>query len=298
MAARRLFSREEQLAQNYWQNSRSAQTAGNGLKALHFGASAIRMEPMLLDAVLLDLRDIQPFALRQIVAHKRGSPAPEFSPDETRILTWSRDNTARLWEARTGHQISPALHHNGKVYGALFGRDESRILTWSRDNTARLWEARTGHQISPALHHNGKVYGALFGRDESRILTWSADSTARLWDARTGQPIGPALQHQSTVDGALFSRDESRILTWSADSTARIWILNADLDFPAEHVELWTEAMTGSELDVVTQEVKTLEPNRWREIRQRYEAIAADHAKTCKYPDANEWFREQKESGR
>lgn len=49
---------------------------------------------------------------------------------------------------------------------------------------------------------------------------------------------GPALQGQDRVNGAQFSRDESRILTWSNDSTARICLLNADLDVPAEHVEL------------------------------------------------------------
>jgi WD40 repeat protein len=137
----------------------------------------------------------------------------------------------------------------------------------------------------------------LFTSDGRRILTWSDDHTARLWDAATGRQIGPALQHRDTVNGAQFNRDESRILTWSDDKTARVWLLNADLDFPAGAIDLWVEAMTGSEMDLVTQEVKTLDPTGWHEIRRRYEAIAADHAKNCKYPDANEWLREQKELG-
>jgi hypothetical protein len=44
----------------------------------------------------------------------------------------------------------------------------------------------------------------------------------------------------------------SRILTWSWDHTARVWPFNADLDFPAEHVELWIQAVAGSEYDFVT----------------------------------------------
>ncbi len=66
------------------------------------------------------------------------------------------------------------------------------------------------------------------------------------------KPIGPALQHQGRVHGALFSRDENRILTWSTDDTARVSLLNADLDFPAEHFELWIQAVTGTEYDFVT----------------------------------------------
>ena len=48
--------------------------------------------------------------------------------------------------------------------------------------------------------------------------------------------------------------------------------------------------MTGSEYDFVTLQVRTIEPERWRHIREHYENIAADHLKTCKYPDANQWL--------
>jgi hypothetical protein len=75
------------------------------------------------------------------------------------------------------------------------------------------------------------------------------------------------------------------------DKTARVWLLNADLDFPAEHVELWIEAVTGSQYDFATRQVKTLDPERWCLIREHHEKIAADHAITCKYPNANQWLR-------
>ena len=59
--------------------------------------------------------------------------------DETRILTWSYDGTARLWEAKDGSPIGQPMKHDGVVYGAEFNKDETRILTWSDDDTARLW---------------------------------------------------------------------------------------------------------------------------------------------------------------
>ena len=54
-----------------------------------------------------------------------------FNRDESRILTWSDDKTARLWDAGTGQPLGPALQHEDAVRGAVFSRDESRILTWS-----------------------------------------------------------------------------------------------------------------------------------------------------------------------
>lgn len=91
----------------------------------------------------------------------------------------------------------------------------------------------------------------------------------------------------------LFSRNESLVLSWSEDYAARVWVSNADLDFPARYFPLWIQAVTGTEYDVVTCEVKTLDPERWRLIRGRYETVAADHSKTCKYSDANQWLRLQ-----
>jgi hypothetical protein len=104
--------------------------------------------------------------------------------------------------------------------------------------------------------------------------------------------------HQGRVSGAQFSRDESRILTWSADNTARLWLLDTDLDFSSASVQLWIQAVTGSEYDFVERRVKTIDPDRWRELRQRYRQIAAEHAKTCKYPDANHWIHYEQQPNR
>ena len=62
-----------------------------------------------------------------------------FTKDETRILTWSGDGTARLWEAKDGSPIGQPMKHDSDVYGAAFTKDETRILTWSHDGTVRLW---------------------------------------------------------------------------------------------------------------------------------------------------------------
>jgi WD40 repeat protein len=140
-----------------------------------------------------------------------------------RILSWSNDNTLRLWDAATGHQIGPDMRHEGPVRGAIFSDDERRILSWSADGTLRLWDAATGQQIDPEMRHEGPVRGAIFTKDQRRILSWSADGTLRLWDAATGQQIGPDMRHEGPVGGAIFTKDQRRILSWSADGTLRLW---------------------------------------------------------------------------
>jgi WD40 repeat protein len=213
-----------QLVNNYWENGRQAGASGNSLLALDFMAIAIKeaREKDLASAVAQDVVAWLPqWRVTKVFAHSAKVIGAIFSKDERRILSWSEDNTARLWDAYTGRQIGSNLKHDGSVLGAVFSKDETRILTWSSDKTARLWDASTGRQIGPSLTHRGFVFGAVFSKDETRILTWSRD--ARLWDASTGRRIGLSFTHKDYVYGAVFSKDETRILTWSADHTARLW---------------------------------------------------------------------------
>ncbi len=170
----------------------------------------------------------------RLVMEARGHGGPVtgavLSRDESRLLTWSRDGTARQWDVASGSQIGPPLKHERElkpnrefnVLGATFSRDESRILSWGLDGTARLWDAATGAQIGDALEHDDAVLGAVFSRDEDRILTWSMDGSARLWSITSGKEIA-LLEHERWVQGASFSWDESHILTWSGDASARLW---------------------------------------------------------------------------
>jgi WD40 repeat protein len=64
-----------------------------------------------------------------------------YSPDGKRILSWSRDNTLRLWDAATGAVIGEPLRHEASVRGAVYSPAGKRILSWSDDKTLRLWDA-------------------------------------------------------------------------------------------------------------------------------------------------------------
>ena len=40
-----------------------------------------------------------------------------FNGDESRILTWSEDGTARLWDAATGKEVVAPLRHEARREG-------------------------------------------------------------------------------------------------------------------------------------------------------------------------------------
>ena len=63
------------------------------------------------------------------------------------MVTASRDNTARLWDAATGKEVIPPLKHESFVLHASFSPDGQRVVTASYDQTARLWDAATGEEL-------------------------------------------------------------------------------------------------------------------------------------------------------
>jgi WD40 repeat protein len=144
------------------------------------------------------------------------------------------------------------------------------------------------------MKHDRTVLSAIWSKDETLILTWSKDDTARLWRARDGTPVGQPLRHDDEVTGGAWNRDETVILTWSDDNTARQWNVKADMDFPPEQLSLLVEVMTGTAMDDAGN-ITVLTADEWLQRKDSYAAIAAHHLTTCRYRDANLYFKQKPE---
>jgi hypothetical protein len=137
--------------------------------------------PMLGDAVRylsLAFSERPPVA---VLNHSGAVRGAIYSPDGKRILSWSFDQTLRLWDAATGAAIGEPMRHEDRVNGAVYSADGKRILSWSTDQTLRLWDAATGAAIGEPMRHEDGVNGAVYSPDGKCILSWH--KTLRLWDA-------------------------------------------------------------------------------------------------------------------
>ncbi|WP_395795033.1 WD40 repeat domain-containing protein [Aquimonas sp.] len=182
--------------------------------------------------------------LKSVLEHKAWVSSATFSPDGTRVVTASFDNTARLWDAQSGQAIGAPLQHEKDVHSAAFSPDGTRVVTASFDNTARIWDAQSGQAIGAPLKHEEAVTSAAFSPDGTRVVTASMDGTARIWDAQSGQAIGAPLMHKRWVNSAAFSPDGTRVVTASFDNTARIWDAQSGqaIGAPLKHEEAVTSA--------------------------------------------------------
>ncbi len=104
-----------------------------------------------------------------------------FSLDGKRVVTASKDNTARIWNAESGKEIAVLKGHTDFVYSAAFSPDGKRVVTTSTDRTARIWDGDSGKEIA-ALNHASSVLSAAFSPDGTRVVTRSGDRPSRIWD--------------------------------------------------------------------------------------------------------------------
>jgi len=155
--------------------------------------------------------------------HQGAVATAAFSPDGTRAVTASNDNTARLWNTRTGAPITVLSGHDDNVSSAAFSPNGKQVVTASDDRTARIWDAVTGAPIAVLRGHEDIVTSAVFSPDSKRIVTASDDKTARVWDSASGALIAVLQGHQGLVNSAAFSPDSKHVVTAATDNTARVW---------------------------------------------------------------------------
>jgi len=151
-----------------------------------------------------------------------------------------------------------------------FSPDGKSMVTGT-ENDGLCWEiARPEAPHRWRLAHGGSVRSVAFSRDGKTILTGSDDTTARRWDATSGAALGSPLNHSNIVRRAAFSPDPNNtyILTGSDDRSVRLWQLSANLEMPQREFVLWTQVLTGMELDDKGR-TRPLTAEEWHKRRQR-----------------------------
>jgi WD40 repeat protein/serine/threonine protein kinase len=160
-----------------------------------------------------------------------------FAPDGCTLLTAcskgdkeKMDSTGgelRLWNARTGEPLGPALPVAAGLQSASFNCDGQRVLLRSvlpqpdPNQTAivvQLFELAATEAGTPALRPSHTLPDAManvaqFSPDGKAVLTGGMDGRVRLWNARDGRRIGGVLRLRGAVLAAGFRGDSRTIVT-------------------------------------------------------------------------------------
>jgi len=160
--------------------------------------------------------------LAVLKGHTKTVSCVTFTADGLRLASASWDHMIRLWDGRTGHEITTLAGHTESVNSVSFSPDNSRLASASTDRTVRLWDSRMGHHVVTLAGHSGSVYSVTFSADGLRLASASEDKTVRLWDGRTGRLI-TILRSHDRVSSVTFSPDGSTLAYASDEHTIRLW---------------------------------------------------------------------------
>lgn len=184
-----------------------------------------------------------------------------WSADETRVLTWSVDGTARIFETTTGTELSQMGDHTSAILVAVWSPDERQIATGDSNGGLYVYDVATGQLAWQVTAHSGRVNGIVWGQgnlltwsddgfsglwsptggsvamlqgtsarvshDGTRVLTIDRDNAVLLWDSISGERLGELRGHVNRVVGAAWNQNDSQVLTWSADFSAIVWDMTA-----------------------------------------------------------------------
>ncbi len=156
------------------------------------------------------------------------SLSASFSPDGTKIVTWSTDRTARVWSAMTAEPLSGPIRHEAVVSHAIFSEDGRRIATGTQDGKVRVWDPSSGEPITPWLGHGAEIATIAFNRHGDKLMSSALDG-ARLWQIDLSVLAGREISHVSgeSISNYRFSPSESHVLTWDGEGALNLWRLSS-----------------------------------------------------------------------
>lgn len=157
--------------------------------------------------------------LTTFIGHQDSVHSCAFSLDMKLCLTGSFDNTARLWDCKTGHLLT-VFNHTDCVAAVSFSQTGKQCLTGAADGTAGLWNLETRKSL--LFKGDVGIFAVSFSPDGETFLTAHSDGAARLWDCKIGQLLATFSVGRSYTHIIAFRPDGEAFIAGSGPTTS-LW---------------------------------------------------------------------------
>jgi WD40 repeat protein len=160
----------------------------------------------------------------------------DFSPDGTKLVTGSVDNTVRVWDVASGRETMRLGGHGAWVIGVAYSPDGKLIASAGADKIIRLWDS-DGKLVRELLGHENGVGHVAFSPQGHLLASCDnfvsgGDSALRLWDPKTGKLLH-TIKHIDRVLRVAFDGTGKLVAGACEDGIIRIF----DTDTAAEKVQ-------------------------------------------------------------
>jgi small GTP-binding protein len=145
------------------------------------------------------------------------------TPDGSRAVSGSEDQTMRVWNVETGQCLATLEGHIYGVWAVAITPDGRRAISGSADKTVRVWDVQTGQCLATLEGHTDSVLAVTVTADGRRIVSCSGDKTVRVWDVEMKRCLAILRGHTDIVRGVAVTADGELAVSGSFDKTVRVW---------------------------------------------------------------------------
>ena len=224
-----------------------------------------------------------------------------FSPDGKRVVTACSNGEARIWDADTGHPVTPPLQHRVEVNQAFFSPD-SRFVVCACGAEFRLgvqigevkvWDAEKGELLIPPLLHPQPSRSATISPNQMFLATGGTD-LVRLWSLAPESLDTDSLTLLAQLLSESHMGEDGQFSSTSPEQYRQLWEQYAERQSPEERRASATQAIPWHDREANRAEaagrwliaarhlaaLEELSPDSWRlQARQGYAHYKLKHWK-------------------
>ncbi|HKQ08474.1 MAG TPA: TIR domain-containing protein [Blastocatellia bacterium] len=171
----------------------------------------------------IDLWDIKSGKKKATLkGHTQNIYAMAFSPDGKTLASGSADQTIKIWDLNTGHELA-TLRAEEWVRSITFSPDGKVLASGGMTGTVSLWDVRSHRELVQLKGHSGIVRVVEFSADGKLLASGCDDATIKLWDVQNRQELRTLKSHIETINSIVFSPDRNIVASASGDGCVKLW---------------------------------------------------------------------------
>jgi WD40 repeat protein/serine/threonine protein kinase len=156
-----------------------------------------------------------------------------FSPDSESLISGSKDQIIRAWDARAGLELRNLKVQGYELTSFVFSPDGRRLAcpvsrrlpSGNYDETIRILDTRTGQILHELKGNRGHILpnSLAFSPDGRWLASGGVTGFIWIWDIRTGQLLHEFKGHAYGITCVAFSPDGRQLASGSQDHNVRVW---------------------------------------------------------------------------